>query len=95
MKSSRISGHPVFRLQTNPRVEILLDGDLPPPGGEIVRGLGLDVTSAHELGRRGIGDRDRLRFADAEGYVFLTRNHKDFIELTGEFHRAGEAHAGV
>jgi len=29
------------------------------------------------------------------GRVFLTRNHRGFIELTVEFYRAGEAGAGV
>ena len=62
---------------------------------EVARGLGLDVTSVHELGRRGIGDRDQLRFAAGEGCIFLTRNHRDFIELAVEFYRAGETHPGV
>ncbi len=30
-----------------------------------------------------------------EGRIFLTRNHRDFIEFTFEFYRAGEAHPGV
>jgi Domain of unknown function (DUF5615) len=47
------------------------------------------------VGRRGIGDRDQLRFAAAEAYIFLTRNHRDFSELTVEFYRAEEAHPGV
>ena len=76
-------------------MRFLLDEDLPPLAAEITRGLGLEVTSVHELGRRGIGDRDQLRFAAAEGCVFLTRNHRDFIELTVEFFRAGEAHPGI
>lgn len=73
----------------------LLDEDLQPRAAEVARGLGLDVLSLHELGRRGIADRDQLRFASEEGRIFLTRNHRDFIELTVEFYRAGEAHPGV
>ena len=61
----------------------------------MARGLGLDVLSVHELNRRSIADRDQLRFASEEGRIFLTRNHRDFIELTVEFYRAGEAHPGV
>ncbi len=76
-------------------MRFLLDEDLPPRAAEAARGLGLDVTSVHELGRRGIGDRDQLRFAARERRIFLTRNHRDFIELTIEFHRAGEAYSGV
>jgi predicted nuclease of predicted toxin-antitoxin system len=76
-------------------VRFLLDEDLPPLAADVARGLGLDATSVHKVDRRGIGDRDQLRFAAAEGYIFLTRNHKDYIELTVEFFRAGEAHPGV
>jgi predicted nuclease of predicted toxin-antitoxin system len=76
-------------------LRFLLDEDLPPRAAEVARGLGLDVISVHESGRRGIADRDQLRFASGEGRIFLTRNHRDFIELTVEFHRAGEAYAGV
>lgn len=76
-------------------MRFLLDEDLPPLAAEVARGLGLDVISVHEVGRRGVGDRDQLRFASGEGRIFLTRNHRDFIELTVEFHRAGEAYAGV
>ena len=50
-------------------MRFLLDEDLPPLAAEITRGLGLEVTSVHELGRRGIGDRDQLRFAAAEDRV--------------------------
>lgn len=76
-------------------MRFLLDEDLPPRAAAIARGLGMEVGSVHELGRRGVGDRDQLRFAAAEGYIFLTRNHRDFIELTIEFYRVGEAHPGV
>jgi predicted nuclease of predicted toxin-antitoxin system len=73
----------------------LLDEGLPPKAAEIARGLGLDVISVHELGRQGVSDRDQLRFASGEGRIFLTRNHRDFVELTVEFYRAGEAYPGV
>jgi predicted nuclease of predicted toxin-antitoxin system len=76
-------------------LRFLLDEDLPPKAAEIARELGLDVASVHEVGRRGFVDRDQLRFASKEGRTFLTRNHRDFIELTVEFYRAGEAHPGV
>jgi predicted nuclease of predicted toxin-antitoxin system len=76
-------------------LRFLLDEDLPREAAEIARGLGLDVVSVHELGRRGFADRDQLRFASREERIFLTRNHRDFVELTVEFYRAGEAYAGV
>lgn len=76
-------------------MRFLLDEDLPPRAAEVARGLDLDVLSLHELARRGIADRDQLRLASEEGRIFLTRNHRDVIELTVEFSRAGEAHPGV
>jgi predicted nuclease of predicted toxin-antitoxin system len=76
-------------------LRFLLDEDLPPRAAEIARGLGLDVISVHELGRLGLADRDQLRFASREERIFLTRNHRDIIELTVEFYRAGEAYSGV
>ena len=76
-------------------MRFLLDEDLPPRAAEISRGLGLDAVSVHELGRQGFSDRDQLRFASVEERIFLTRNHRDFIELTVEFYRAGEAYTGV
>jgi hypothetical protein len=53
------------------------------------------VISVDELGRQGVSDRDQLRFASGEERIFLTRNHRDFIELAVEFYRAGEAYTGV
>jgi predicted nuclease of predicted toxin-antitoxin system len=76
-------------------LRFLLDEDLPPMAAEVARGLDLDVLSVHELGRIVPAARDQLRFASEEGRIFLTRNHRDFIELTVEFYRAGEAYSGV
>lgn len=76
-------------------MRFLLDEDLPPKAAEVSRGLGLDAVSVHELGRLGLTDRAQLRFAAREGRVFVTRNRDDYRELTLEFFRAGEAHAGV
>ncbi len=76
-------------------MRFLLDEDLPPKTAEVARRLGLDVISVHESGRRGFSDRDKLRFAVGKGRILLARNHRDFVELTVEFYRVGEAHPGV
>ena len=76
-------------------MRFLLDDDLPPRAAEITRGLGLDVSSVHELGWQGISDRDQLRFSSEDERIFLSRDHRDFIELTVESYRAGEAYSGV
>lgn len=76
-------------------MRFLLDEDLPPLAAETARGLGLDVTSVHELGRIGLSDPDQLRFAVTEDRVMVTRNRDDFIRLTAEFFRTGEPHPGL
>ncbi len=76
-------------------MRFLLDEDLHPRTAEIGRGLGLDVRSVHEIERRGYADREQLRFAAAEGRIFVTRNRDDFMNLTVEFYQTGEPHCGV
>lgn len=73
----------------------LLDEDLNPVIAEVGRGIGLDVVSVHEIGRRGLGDRQQLAFAAAEGRVLVTRNRDDFIGLTVSFYQSGEGHPGL
>ncbi len=57
--------------------------------------MGLDAWSVHELDRRGLTDREQLLFAAKKELVFVTRNRKDFVELTVDFYREGIAHPGV
>jgi len=76
-------------------LRFLLDEDLPPRAAEIGRGLGLDASSVHELGRRGLTDREQLLFAAREELVFVTRDRKDYVELTLDFYREGIGHPGV
>jgi hypothetical protein len=43
----------------------------------------------------GRASRTATSLASRQERIFLTRNHRDFIELSVEFYRAGEAHSGV
>jgi predicted nuclease of predicted toxin-antitoxin system len=76
-------------------VRFLLDEDLNPAVAEIARGLGLDVVSVHEIGRRGFVDEEQLRFSASQHRIFVTRNRDDFIRLTVVFFQTGEPHAGL
>lgn len=76
-------------------MQFLLDEDLHPGTAEIGRGLGLDVVSVHEIGRRGFSDEEQLRFAALDQRVLVTRNRNDFIRLTVSFFQTGELHAGI
>src|SRR3954470_15970126 len=73
----------------------LLDEDVNPAVAEIARGLGLDVLSVHEIGRRGYQDEDQLRFSTSEQRTFITRNRDDFLQLNLSFFQTGEPHAGI
>jgi predicted nuclease of predicted toxin-antitoxin system len=73
-------------------MRFLLDEDLNPEVAEIGRGLGLDVTSVHEIDRRGFSDEEQLRFAIDDVRILVTRNRDDFLQLTISFFEAGEFH---
>ena len=73
----------------------LLDEDANPEVAAVARALGLDVTSVHEIGRRGLSDFDQLRLAAADSRIFVTRTRDDFIALTVEAFRTGDPHHGV
>lgn len=72
-----------------------LDADLSPKIASIARGLGLDVTSAHEAGLAEAEDADQVRQAAAEGRVLVTRNRDDFLALTLEAYHDRAPHAGL
>ncbi len=76
-------------------MRFLLDEDLNPGVAETGRGLNLDVVSVHEIGRRGLDDREQLELAASDGRIFITRNRDDFIQLTVEFYQAGSPHPGI
>ena len=76
-------------------MRFLLDEDLNPEVAETGRGLDRDVVSVHEIGRRGLDDREQLELAADDGRIYVTRNRDDFIQLTVEFFQAGSSHSGV
>lgn len=76
-------------------MRFLLDEDVNPETAEVARGLGLDTISVHEIDRRGLSDDEQLRSAARDARIFVTRNRDDFVRLTIERFRTGEAHAGV
>jgi predicted nuclease of predicted toxin-antitoxin system len=76
-------------------LRFLLDEDVNPTAAEVARGLGLDALSVHEVDRRGLSDSEQLQWAAREARILVTRNRDDFILLTVERFRTGEAHPGV
>lgn len=76
-------------------MRFILDEDVNPAVAEVARGMGLDVTSVHEIHRRGFTDLEQLQFAATKGRTLITRNRDDFIKLTVDFYQAGLPHSGV
>lgn len=76
-------------------MKVCLDEDISPQGAVILRSMGVDATSVHELGRQGLSDREQLEFSATEGRCLVTRNRNDFLILTREFFGKGLPHAGV
>ncbi|MBI2762127.1 MAG: DUF5615 family PIN-like protein [Chloroflexi bacterium] len=72
-----------------------LDEDLPQGVAAIARNLGVDVTSAQELGQQGMPDREQLAHAAHEGRAIVSRNRRDFWQLTFTFQEQRLPHAGV
>ena len=72
-----------------------LDEDHSDDIAALARRSGMDITSVHEVGRRGVTDDLQLEYAAAEGRAIVTRNYDDFSRLTLEFQRLGRPHAGV
>jgi predicted nuclease of predicted toxin-antitoxin system len=76
-------------------MRFLLDEDVHPRTAEAAWQAGVDATSVHDVGRRGLSDYEQLRRAGQEARIFVTRNREDYIRWTAELFRAGEPHAGL
>lgn len=76
-------------------MRFFLDENLPPRMAELARDEGVDAISSHENGRNGLRDVEQLRWAAAEGRCLVTRDRRDFVELTAQFFAKGSPHAGV
>ena len=76
-------------------MRFFLDEDLSDEVARIVRNLGLDAHSVHELGRRGLSDAEQFDYAIAEGMVMVTRNRDDFLTLNDQHREAGRTNCGL
>jgi hypothetical protein len=72
-----------------------LDEDLSDQVAVIGREIGLDIVSSHECGRDGLTDEEQLRQAAVDERIFVTRNYRDFVQLTRRFFADQWPHAGV
>ena len=71
-----------------------LDEHLSSRIAEIARGLGLDVVTALELGRRRLSDQAQLELAAQEERCLVTLD-RDFVGLTIRFLESHQPHHGL
>jgi predicted nuclease of predicted toxin-antitoxin system len=72
-----------------------LDEDISPRIAEMLRKIGTDGASAHEVQMMGVSDGEQLDFAAAEGRCLVTFNRNDFIMLTRLYLDTNRPHCGV
>lgn len=76
-------------------VAYVLDEDVNPAVAVIGRGLGLDVTSVHDIGRTGFSDDRLFDHVTQLEKVFVTRNRNDFLALTRHYYAIGRSFPGL
>jgi hypothetical protein len=76
-------------------MKFYLDENMSPKIAEILRSLGVEAASAHEVDMAGADDEEQLDFAARQGMCLVTFNRNDFIELSRLYLDAGRAHSGV
>jgi hypothetical protein len=76
-------------------VRVYLDEDLSPDIAVLLRQLGVDATSAHEVGNTQLPDCTQLEHATREGRVIVTRNVVDFLRLARDAVATNTRHGGI
>jgi predicted nuclease of predicted toxin-antitoxin system len=76
-------------------MKFYLDEDLSPTNAEIMRRLGTDAITAHEVGMSGAADEEQLDLAAAQGRCLVTRNRNDFILISLMYLDSCRPHCGV
>ena len=76
-------------------MKFYLDADLSPKIAELVRRRGFDAASAFEVQKAQSSDQEQLDLASREGRCFVTRNARDFIDLSEQAIRRQVPHAGI
>jgi predicted nuclease of predicted toxin-antitoxin system len=76
-------------------MKFYLDEDLSPTIAEIMRRLGTDAITAHDVGMTGTADEEQLDLAAAQGRCHVTRNRNDFILISRMCLDSSQPHCGV
>jgi shikimate kinase len=76
-------------------MKFYLDEDLSPKIAGIMKRLGADAITAHEVAMTGAADEEQLDFAAAQGRCLVTRNRNDFILISRMYLDSSQTHCGV
>jgi predicted nuclease of predicted toxin-antitoxin system len=76
-------------------MKFYLDEDLSPTITEIMRRVGTDAITAHEVEMTGATDEEQLDLAAGQGRCLVTRNRNDFIMISRMYLDSNRPHCGV
>lgn len=72
-----------------------MDEDLSPKIAAILRKIGVDAVSAHDVGMLQASDLEQMEYACSGKRCMVTRNRNDFIKLSVMFFNENRPHFGV
>ncbi len=77
------------------KIALLLDEDVRPMLGEVLRQRGYDAVHVLDAGRTGKSDADQLAYAVSQQRAILTHNVRHFRLLNQKYHEEGRRHFGI
>ncbi len=77
------------------KIALLLDEDVRPMLGEILRQRGYDAIHVLEAGRTGKSDAEQLAYAVSRQRAIITHNIRHFRVLNQNYHEEGKRHFGI
>ena len=77
------------------KIALLLDEDVRPMLGEILRQRGYDAIHVLDAGRTGKTDAEQLAYAVSQQRTILTHNIRHFSLLNQRYHDEGREHFGI
>jgi len=77
------------------KIALLLDEDVRPTLGEILRRRGYDAIHVLEVDRAGKSDPEQLAYAASQQRAILTHNIRHFRLLNQRYHEEGREHFGI
>jgi predicted nuclease of predicted toxin-antitoxin system len=77
------------------KIALLLDEDVRPMLGEILRQRGYDAIHVLDAGRAGKSDAEQLAYAVSQQRIILTHNIRHFRLLNQKYHEEDRQHFGI